>query len=68
MVGTRRLKSLLGSALERVELPASPLVVALSGGADSAALAFLCREAGRDLRALHVDHGLPYSPLMAEAA
>ena len=68
MAGTRRLRSLLDSVLERTELPDPPIVVALSGGADSAALAFLCREAGRQLRALYVDHGLTYSSMMEEAA
>ncbi|MFQ5523610.1 MAG: tRNA lysidine(34) synthetase TilS [Acidimicrobiia bacterium] len=68
MAGTRRLRSLVGSVLERTELPDRPLVVALSGGADSAALAFVCREAGRELRALYVDHGFTHSPMMGEAA
>jgi tRNA(Ile)-lysidine synthase TilS/MesJ len=68
MAETRRLKGLVESVFDRVVLPASPLVVALSGGADSAALAYLCREAERDLRALHIDHGLTHSPMMVEAA
>lgn len=44
------------------------MVVALSGGADSAALAFLVRETGRKLSVVHIDHQLPASPRMSEAA
>ena len=43
-------------------------MVALSGGADSAALALLVNQSGREATALHVDHQLPASPLMASAA
>ncbi len=68
MAGTRRLRSLLDSVLERTELPDPPIVVALSGGADSAALAFLCRQARHQVRALYVDHGFTYSSMMEEAA
>lgn len=48
----------------RMELPAGPLVVALSGGADSAALAYLVGSA----RAVHVNHGLAASSVMESAA
>lgn len=69
MAGTRRLNQLVSEATERLELPdADSLTVALSGGADSAALAFLLGRPGRSVRALHVDHGLPGSPLMRTAA
>lgn len=68
MVATRRLKELVSATLPKLELPHGPMVVALSGGADSAALALLTREAGRDTSALHVDHQLPGSPRMSEAA
>lgn len=68
MVGTRRLSELVESATARLELPDDDLVVGLSGGADSTALTFLCREAGRSVRALHVNHGLPSSSLMEKAA
>ncbi len=44
------------------------LVIALSGGPDSAAAATLAREAGMAIRAIHVDHGLPGSPVMRSAA
>lgn len=54
--------------MDRVELPQGPLVVALSGGADSSALAYLCKEAAPEVRALHVDHGLTHSGEMARAA
>ena len=44
------------------------LVIALSGGPDSAAAATLAREAGMAIRAIHVDHGLPGSAVMRSAA
>jgi tRNA(Ile)-lysidine synthase len=68
MAGPRRLTQLVSSALERLALPKGDLVVALSGGADSAALAYLVREVGRRPRALHIDHGLEHAPLMRKAA
>lgn len=68
MAGPRRLTSLVSSALARLELPDGNVVVALSGGADSAALAYLTLVAGRRPRLLHVDHGLDHSPLMRRAA
>lgn len=50
-------------------LPDGPIVVALSGGADSAVLAWAVAAAGRPVRAVSVDHGLPGSGgLMAAAA
>ena len=45
-----------------------PVVVALSGGPDSAAVAFLAKSAGIGVRCIHIDHGLPASPLMRRAA
>lgn len=66
MVGTRRLSTLAGSMIGRLRLPDAPLIVALSGGADSAALAHLTRH--RTLRAVHVDHGLVNSEMMRNAA
>lgn len=38
--------------------PGTPVVAAVSGGADSSALLLLAAEAGCDVTALHVDHGL----------
>jgi tRNA(Ile)-lysidine synthase len=43
-------------------------VVALSGGPDSAALAFVAKRFGRSVRAIHVDHGQPASEALAAAA
>ncbi len=68
MAETRRLTELTGSAKSRLELPEGDLVVGLSGGADSAALAWLCLDLGRRTRALHVNHGLTYSNRMESAA
>ena len=68
MAATRRLSELITATLSKVQLPTGPVVVALSGGADSAALALLVREAGHVLSALHIDHQLPASPMLADAA
>lgn len=45
-----------------------PLVVALSGGADSAVAAWAAQRAGKRFRCVHIDHGLPGSPAMSRAA
>lgn len=68
MVETRRLKTLTSAALSALSLPPGPSTVALSGGADSAALAFLCVESGASVDALHIHHGFPASDRMADAA
>ena len=68
MVATRRLRALVGDLRSVLELPDGDLVVALSGGADSAGLAFLVADTGRSARAIHVDHGTPGAPLLAKAA
>lgn len=67
MVATRRLNQLADSVREVADFPPGPLVVALSGGADSAACAWLAGSYG-PTRALHVHHGLAASDLMEEAA
>lgn len=48
--------------------PSGPVVIALSGGADSAICGWGAREAGRVVRAVHIDHGLAASEVMASAA
>jgi tRNA(Ile)-lysidine synthetase-like protein len=68
MVETRRLKELRGRSGDLLQLPTGDLVVALSGGADSATLAYMIRHLGRDLRAVHAHHGLPASDRLEEAA
>lgn len=68
MVETRRLTRLVEDALGAAVFPDGELTVALSGGADSAALAYLTLASGAHTRAIHIDHGLPGSPLMSEAA
>jgi tRNA(Ile)-lysidine synthase len=65
--GPRRLTSLLEDVDSRVTMPDRPLVVALSGGADSAALAVVANR-HQETRAIHVDHGLGGSPELARAA
>lgn len=72
MVGSRRLNHLGSSVIERVGGFlgdfGGPLLIALSGGADSAVLAWAIREDGRDARAIHVHHGWPDSDRMAARA
>lgn len=68
MVETRRLSRLLADTADRVRLPGGPSVVALSGGADSAALAGLLVRGGEAVRALHVHHGLAASDRLEESA
>lgn len=55
-------------AEDRFEAIGGPVVVALSGGPDSAAVAFLAKSAAVGVRCIHIDHGLPASPLMRRAA
>ena len=49
-------------------LPDGPLVVALSGGGDSAALAWAVTASGRRATAITIDHGLAVSPPLVRAA
>ena len=67
MAPTRRLEELRKQIDGRTSLPSGSLLVALSGGADSAALAALV--ADRSLtRAIHIHHGLASSDRMEQAA
>lgn len=68
MAGTRRLSELVDSANSRLELPGGPWTVALSGGGDSAALAFLVQASDPSADCVHVDHGLAGSPMLRQAA
>ena len=68
MAEPRRLTQLVEGTGGRLRLPPGDLVVALSGGADSAALAYLALAANRNVRGLHIDHGFAGSPLMEKAA
>lgn len=68
MAATRRLSDLVDRVSSRTEFPDRNLVVALSGGADSGALAYLAQLTGQEVRLLHVDHGLTHSPQMKIAA
>ena len=62
------LAALAASVRSRVSFPPGPLVVALSGGADSAVLAWLAAENSPTVRAVFVDHGLEASSRLREAA
>ena len=68
MAGTDRLNELAGDLDDRLDLPEGPVAVAVSGGADSAALLWMVVRRGLDVLAIHVFHGLPASSLMSTAA
>lgn len=68
MAEPRRLTQLAAAVEEAIDLPAGPLVVALSGGADSAALLWMCRRLGRSARAVHIHHGLAASDQLEASA
>ena len=72
MVGSRRLTELgqrvKDSVSEALRTDRRPIVVALSGGADSAILAWAVIGIGTECRAAHVHHGWPASDRMAETA
>jgi tRNA(Ile)-lysidine synthase len=68
VVETRRLSALRSRLSDLLLVPESDLVLGLSGGADSAALAFLLTSIGRKFRAIHVNHGLPASSRLEVAA
>lgn len=67
VVATRRLKALTELVEARLHLPQGPLLVALSGGADSGSLAWLAARQ-RSVRSVHVHHGLPSSNQLESAA
>lgn len=71
MVVSRRLTGLAEAAATGAEAATDarqPVLAALSGGADSAVLAWAVRRAGRECRAAHVHHGWPASERMERAA
>lgn len=68
MAGPDRLNELARSLDERLSLGDEPVAVAVSGGADSAALLWLVRRRTDDVLAIHVFHGLDSSAWMSTAA
>lgn len=72
MAGSRRLNRLgseaAGGAARALAGDSSPAAAALSGGADSAVLAWALQQTGRRVRAVHVHHGWPASDRMEAAA
>lgn len=72
MAGSRRLTRLgsevTAGAARALDGDDSPAAAALSGGADSAVLAWALQEAGRRVRAVHIHHGWPASDRMEAAA
>lgn len=56
------------AATVAARLPDDPILVALSGGADSASLAWAVVECGANARAVSIDHGLPASADLIGAA
>ncbi len=74
MARSRRLSELAQLVIGAAEAAAGeppgsgrPLIVATSGGADSAAALWACAQIA-DVCALHVDHGWPYSNVLGAAA
>jgi tRNA(Ile)-lysidine synthetase-like protein len=67
VAATRRLRALTESLTPRLDFPEGPLLVALSGGADSSALAWLAVSKA-PVRLAHVNHQWPDSDRMEEAA
>jgi tRNA(Ile)-lysidine synthase len=68
MVETRRLTQLRSRLGPLLDIPDGELVLALSGGADSAALGHLLASEARSFRAVHVNHGLADSTSLEKAA
>lgn len=72
MAGSRRLNRLgseaAAGAARALAGDPSPAAAALSGGADSAVLAWALQQTGRRVRAVHVHHGWPASDRMEAAA
>ena len=72
MAGSRRLTHLGSEVVEKVRgglgEPGAPVVVALSGGADSAVLTWAILRDDRPVRAVHVHHGWIASDRMESAA
>lgn len=68
MVATRRLADLVSKVSSEAEFPDGGLLVALSGGADSAVLAHLASRTEQPTRAIHIDHGTPHAALLRGAA
>lgn len=69
MAEPRRLKELADAINQRARFPGHPHVVAISGGADSAALALVAdRASSKRPRCVHVHHGFAASDKLAGAA
>ena len=68
MAESRRLIQLRERLLDLLDLPEQYPVIALSGGADSASLAYLMAQRGQGGRAVHVNHGLAASGRLEQAA
>ncbi|HLF60181.1 MAG TPA: tRNA lysidine(34) synthetase TilS [Acidimicrobiia bacterium] len=68
MVATRRLTGLTDRLQSLLDLRPGKPVVALSGGADSAALAYLLSRGVPEVRAVHINHSLPHSARLEAAA
>lgn len=68
MVETRRLTRLAAEVTAAASLPEGRLLVALSGGADSAVCAWVARQRSAETRAVHVHHGLAGSGVLQAAA
>ncbi len=68
MAAASGLGPLAESVRSKAVFPPGPLLVALSGGADSAVLAWAASQQSEPVRAVFADHGLPASGQLRQAA
>jgi len=68
VAGTRRLEELIEVVSAKSNFPRAPLLLALSGGPDSAAMSFLATRVSESVRAVHVNHGTTHAHGLEEAA
>jgi len=68
VAGTRRLEELIEVVGAKSHFPRAPLLLALSGGPDSAAMSLLATRVTESARAAHVNHGTAQAPGLEEAA
>jgi tRNA(Ile)-lysidine synthase len=68
VAGTRRLDELIEAVGAKADFPKAPMVLALSGGPDSSAMALLATRLWVEARAVHVNHGTRHADVLEAAA
>lgn len=68
MVGSRRLTQLIGLVHRSAKFPSAPLLVALSGGADSAVAGWAACQHTESVRGIYLHHGQTGSDRLQQAA